>query len=146
MTAVNTMTEQFKNLIEEVKKPTKVNHHHVIDIGSSKVFFSLVSMCIVILILSLAIYNQRQAISQYKGNDLKYRYIKMRGHTTGENIYRLERLFEHQDSVALIHKQVEKYEQLVKEQAKKIERMKLNAEEAERLQKSIKVLKNKKTN
>ncbi|KAA6305479.1 hypothetical protein EZS27_042869, partial [termite gut metagenome] len=79
MTAVNTMTEWFENLIEEVKKPTKVNHHHVIDIGSSKIFFSLTGMCIVILILSFAIYNQRQIIGQYRNNDLKYRYIKMQG-------------------------------------------------------------------
>ncbi|KAA6329676.1 hypothetical protein EZS27_021548 [termite gut metagenome] len=39
MTAVYAMTKRFENLIEEVRKPTKVNHHHVIDIGSSKVFF-----------------------------------------------------------------------------------------------------------
>ncbi|KAA6326974.1 hypothetical protein EZS27_023995, partial [termite gut metagenome] len=55
MTAVNVITERFENLIEEVKKPTKAEHHHVIDIDSSKVFFSLISMCIIILILSFAI-------------------------------------------------------------------------------------------
>jgi uncharacterized integral membrane protein len=93
MTAANTMAERFENLIEEVKKPTKVEHRHLIDISSSKVFFSLVGMCIVILILLFAIYNQRQTISQYRDNDLKYRYIKMQGQMTEENIYQLERLF-----------------------------------------------------
>ncbi|KAA6320062.1 hypothetical protein EZS27_030114, partial [termite gut metagenome] len=97
MTAINTMTERFENLIEEVRKPTKVNHHHVIDIGSSKIFFSLIGMCIVILILSFAIYNQRQTISQYRDNDLKYRYVKMQGQMTEENIYQLGRLFENRD-------------------------------------------------
>jgi hypothetical protein len=141
MTAVNTITEQFKNLIEEVKKPTKVNHHHVISIGSNKVFFSLVGMYIVILILSFAIYNQRQTISQYRNNDLKYRHIKMQGKTSEENLYRLERLCWYRDSVTIIRKNVEKHEQLVREQAEKIERARKNAEEGEKLRKDIETAK-----
>ncbi|KAA6329403.1 hypothetical protein EZS27_021786 [termite gut metagenome] len=144
MTAVNAMTERFENLIEEVKKPTKVNHHHVISIGSNKVFFSLIGMCIVILILSFAIYNQRQTISQYRDNDLKYRYIKMQGQATENNIYRLERQFEYRDSITIVRKQVEKYERLVKEQAEKVERARQNADEAEKLQKEAESLKKKK--
>jgi hypothetical protein len=144
MTAVNTMTERFENLIEEVRKPTKTEHHHVIDIDSSKVFFSLISMCIIILILSFAIYNQRHTISQYKDNDLKYRYIKMQGGTTEENIYRLEAKFEYADSIFTIRKQVEGYERLVKKQAEKIERARRNADEAKRLQREAESLKEKK--
>jgi hypothetical protein len=142
MTAVNAMAERFENLIEEVKKPTKVEHRHVIDISSSKVFFSLIGMGIVILILLFAIYNQRHAISQYRDNDLKYRYIKMHGKVSEEDIYRLETKFEYADSVIVIRKQVEKYERLVKERAEKIERAKRNAEEAEQLQRKVESLKN----
>jgi uncharacterized protein YukE len=144
ITAVHTMTERFENLIEEVKKPVKVEHRHVIDIGSRKIFFSLIGMCIVILILSFAIYNQRQTISQYKDNDLKYRYIKMQGQTGEENLYRLEQQFKYSDSIKIIHKQVERYEELVKEQAKRIERAKKNSEEAERLYKQKENIKNAK--
>ncbi|KAA6324893.1 hypothetical protein EZS27_025827 [termite gut metagenome] len=144
MTAVNAITERFENLIEEVRKPTKVEHHHVIDIGSSKIFFSLIVMSLVILILSFAIYNRRQTISQYRDNDLKYRYIKMQGQATEINIYRLERQFEYRDSIGIICKQVEKYERLVKEQAEKIERARRNANEAERLQREAESLKEKK--
>jgi hypothetical protein len=86
-------------------------------------------MCIGILILSLAIYNQRQTISQYRDNDLKYRYIKMQGRASDEDIYRLEAKFEYADSVFVIRKQVEEYEQLVKEQAEKMERARRNAVE-----------------
>ncbi|KAA6339980.1 hypothetical protein EZS27_012123 [termite gut metagenome] len=143
MTAVHAMTERFENLIEEVRKSTKVNHHHVIDIGSNKVFFSLIGMCIVILMLSFAIYNQRKTISQYKDNDLKYRYIKMQGQATENNIDRLERQFEYQDSIALIRKQVEKYERLVKEQVEKMEQARQNMGEVVRLQKEAKNLKSK---
>ncbi|KAA6346951.1 hypothetical protein EZS27_005585 [termite gut metagenome] len=140
MTVINTMTERFEDLIEEVKKPTKVEHRHVIDIGSSKVFFSLIGMCIVILILSFAIYNQRQTISQYRDNGLKYRYIKMQGQTTENNIYRLDRQFEYRDSITIVRKQVEKYEQLVKEQAEKVKRARRNLGEAERLQMEVESL------
>ncbi|KAA6304222.1 hypothetical protein EZS27_044134, partial [termite gut metagenome] len=115
MTAANTMTERFENLIEEVRKPTKVEHRHVIDISSSKVFFSLVGMCIVILILLFAIYNQRHTISQYQNNDLKYRYVKMQGQTSEDIFLRLDRQFRYRDSVTIIRKQVERYEQLVME-------------------------------
>ncbi|KAA6325893.1 hypothetical protein EZS27_024944 [termite gut metagenome] len=116
----------------------------MISIGSSKVFFSLIGMCIVILILSFAIYNQRQTISQYKDNDLKYRYIKMQGQATENNIYRLERQFEYRDSITVVRKQVEKYEQLVKEQAERIERGKQNEKETDRLTKEIESLKKSK--
>jgi hypothetical protein len=144
MTAVNAMTERFENLIEEVRKPTKVEHRHVISIGSNKVFFSLIGMCIVILIFSFAIYNQRQTISQFEDNDLKYRYIKMQGRASDEHIYRLEAKFEYADSVFAIRKQVEEYERLVKEQAEKIERARRNADEAKRLQREAESLKEKK--
>ncbi|KAA6335872.1 hypothetical protein EZS27_015937 [termite gut metagenome] len=141
MTAVNTITERFKNLIEEVRKPVKIEHQHIIDIGSSKVLFLLIGMCIVILILSFAIYNQRQTISQYRDNDLKYRYVKMQGQATEESIYRLEKQFKYGDSISIIRKQVERYERLVKEQTERIERVRRNAKAAETLRKEVEILK-----
>ncbi|KAA6339916.1 hypothetical protein EZS27_012179 [termite gut metagenome] len=144
MTAVKAMTERFENLIEEVRKPIKTEHRHIIEIGSSKVFLSMVAMAIVILILSFAIRIQRETTSQYKDNDLKYRYIKMQEKTNEEGLYRLERQFEYKDSIVIVRKQVEKYERLVKEQAKKIERAKLNAKEMEELQKEVEDVKGKK--
>ncbi|KAA6319113.1 hypothetical protein EZS27_030953, partial [termite gut metagenome] len=119
----------------------KINHQHIIDIGSMKVFFSLIGMCIVILILSFAIYNQRQTISQYRDNDLKYRYIKMQGQATEENIYRLEKQFKYRDSISIVCKQVNRYERLVKEQVEKMERVRQNSGEMEKLQKEVELLK-----
>ncbi|KAA6301779.1 MAG: hypothetical protein EZS26_002088 [Candidatus Ordinivivax streblomastigis] len=119
------------DLTEEVRKTTKYEHRHIIEIGSSKVFLSMVVMVLTILGLSFAIGKQRETISQYKNNDLKYRYIKMQGKTSEENLYRLERQFWYRDSVAIIRQQVDKYELLVKEQAEKIERAKLEAAEVE---------------
>jgi hypothetical protein len=135
LSAVNATIERFENVIDEVLKLTKIEHQyrHTIDIGSSKVFLSMVVMVLVILGLSYFIGEQRRSISQYKDNDLKYRYIKMQGQTDEEDLYRLEQQFKYNDSIKIICKQVEKYEELVQEQAEKKERAKRNREEAEKL-------------
>jgi hypothetical protein len=137
MTTIDTVTERLENVIEEVKKPSTVEHqhHYTIDIRSNWFFLSWVALVIVILGLFWAIANQRQTISQYRESDLKYRYIKMQGQTDEESIYRLEQQFQYGDSIQLIRKQVEKYEELVKEQAERIERAKRDSEEAEKLHK-----------
>ena len=140
-TAVNAITERLENAIEEVKKPAKVEHRHTIGIGSSKIFLSLVVMALIILGLSYAVGEQRKSVNNYKSNDLKYRYIKMQGQTNEENLYRLERQFRYGDSIKIIRKQGEKYEELVKEQAERIERAKRENSEAEKLRNEIKVLK-----
>jgi len=141
LSAVNTITERLEQTIEEVRKPVNVKHCHKIEIASNWVFFSLIVMAFIILGLSYAIGEQRKTISQYRNNDLKYRYIKMQGQTNEESIYRLEQQFKYADSVRIIRKQVEKYEKLVKRQAEKTARIKRNSEEAERLRKEAEALK-----
>ena len=133
--AVNSVLERLEGVVEEVKKPAKVEHQHrhTIDIGANWVLISLAVMVLVILGLSFVVGQQRQSISQYHENDLKYRYIKMQGQTNEENIYRLERQFRHGDSVKIVRKQVEKYEELVREQAERLERARRNDEEAKKL-------------
>ena len=143
MEAVSGAIKQLENVIEEVRKPAKVEykHRHTIDIGSSKVFISLVVMALMIAGLSYIVGEQRRNINRYKGNDLKYRYIKMQGQTNEENLYSLERQFKYGDTVKIIRKQVEKYEELVKKQAEIIERAKRENSEAERLKREVEALK-----
>jgi hypothetical protein len=146
MTAIDAVTERFENVIEEVKKPNIVEHHHryTISIASNWFFFSWIALAIVILGLFWAIANQRQTISQHKENDLKYRYIKMQGQTNEKNLYRLEHQFKYGDSIKIIRKQVEKYEELLKEQAEKLEKMKRDSDKAERIKKDAESLKKSK--
>jgi hypothetical protein len=143
LSAVNTLTERFENVMAEVQKPTTVEHRHrhTIDISSSKVFLSMVVMVLVILGLSYAIGEQRKTISQYRDNDLKYRYIKMYGQIDEENLYRLENQFKYDDSIKIIRKQVDGYEELIKEQIENIERATQNSEKAKKLQKEAEHLK-----
>ena len=146
LSSVKEITERLENVIDEARKPTKVEykHRHMVDIGSSKIFLSMVFMGFLILGLSYIVGEQRRNISQYEENDLKYRYVKMLGQTNEENIYRFERQFKYSDSIKIIRKQVEKYEELVKEQAERIERARRNSEEAERLRKEVETVKERK--
>jgi uncharacterized membrane protein YhiD involved in acid resistance len=145
LSAINGMTEQLESIITEVQKPTKVQnlHRHTIDIGSNWFFLSWVVLVVMIFVLFWVLANQRQTISQYKENDLKYRYIKMQGQTNEENLYRLENQFKYNDSINIIRKQVKKYEELVKEQAERIERAKQDNEEMKKLQMEVNMLKNR---
>jgi len=61
----------------------------------------------------------------------------MQGQTNEENIYRLERQFRHVDSVKIMRKQVEKYEELVREQAERLERARRNDGEAKKIMEKI---------
>lgn len=79
-------------------------------------------------------YYQHTAISTYKDNDLKYRYVQMRGTITPEELNSLENLFEnHKDSVKVVWKQVRLYEKALVEEAKRLEKTRRKEMEAERL-------------
>jgi len=100
-------------------------------------------MVLVILGLAYAIGEQRRTIIQYKNNDLKYRYVKMQGQADEESLSGLEWQFKYSDTIKIIRKQVEKYEELVKEQAERMERARRNTTKAEQLRKEAETLKGK---
>lgn len=84
---------------------------------------------------------------QLSDNDLKYRHIKMYGEANQEKLMDLETVFTYQrdeQQIALIREQVETYERLVKEQAEKIERVRLNTSQANELQKQAESIKQRK--
>jgi hypothetical protein len=68
----------------------------------------------------------------------------MQGKINDDNLYRLEQQFKYGDSIQIIRKQVEKYEELVKEQTEKIERARRNNEEVSKIQKEAESLKRSK--
>jgi hypothetical protein len=146
--SLDVVTELLGALRAE-KQDSVVEHHHrhSIDIVSSKVFISMVVMGVLILGLSFVIGNQRRAISRFRDNDLKYRYVKMHDGATAGEIKALETIFTYDrnpDSIKIIHRQVVQYERLVKEQAEKTEQARFNASEAERLRKEVEMVKGRK--
>ena len=145
------VAKQAEKLTEQTKSDTTVfetrteHHYHRhtidIDIRSNWFFFSWIALVVVIFGLFWVIANQQQTISQYKENDLKYRYIKMQGQTNEESIHCLEQQFKYSDSIKIVCKQVERYEELVKERAERMERAKRDKKKAEMLEKEVEFLK-----
>jgi len=138
---IDTATERFVKAAVEANKPSIVEHQHRhkidIDIQSNWFFFSWVALFFIIGALFWVIAELRETNNQYADNDLKYRYVKMIGQTNEDSFTRLEHQFQYSDSIKIIRKQVEKYEELVKEQAEKLERMKQNGNEVESIQKDL---------
>ena len=122
------------------------HHRHTIDfdIHSNWFFFSWIGLAIVVSVLFWALADQQETINQFKENDLKYRYIRMQGQTNEENLYRLEQLFQNNDSIKIVRKQVERYEELVKEQAERLERDSENNKKISEIQQEVKGLKSNK--
>ncbi len=119
-------------------------HRHAIDVVSSKNFFALATMGLVVFMSAVLHIYQLDQIRAFRDNDLKYRYVKMHDGATAGEIKALETIFTYDrnpDSVQLIRRQVIQYERLVKEQAEKTERARLNASEAERLRKEVETVK-----
>jgi len=145
---IDVATERFVKAAAEANKPTIVEHQHRhkidIDIQSNWFFFSWVALFFIIGALFWVIAALRETNNQYADNDLKYRYVKMIGQTNDDSFTRLEHQFQYGDSVKIIRKQVEKYEELVKEQAERMERMRNDYKDTEQLQKEAKALKNNK--
>lgn len=145
LSVIPELTAKLDEVINEVRKPVKTEHRHIFSIASSKVFVGIIVISILLLISSFIIYYQRKEISGYKDNDLKYRYVKMTGETTPEELNLLENIFDNnRDSVKLIRKDVEKHEKAVIEEAKRMEKVRLKEEKAERLKKEAENLKQQK--
>ena len=83
-----------------------------------------------------AVYHLSRPNVQRDDNDLKYRYIKMKGEATPERIAELEELFELNRDNAKIHqmkKDVEEYEQTIRQKIVLEEQARRKAGEAQNL-------------
>ena len=98
------------------------------------------------MILSSALYFATRPNHDRIDNDLKYRYIKMKGEALPERIAELEELFElNRDNAKIreMKRDVEEYERTVKRKVQLEEQARLKEREAERLNENASRLKNK---
>lgn len=145
LSEITEMTGKLEEVIAEVRKPVKHEHHYKIDITSNSVFYTIIGMSAVIIISFVMMYQQRETLSSYKDNDLKYRYVKMQGEIISGELSQLEDIFEcRRDSVKIIRKEVEQYEKALTEEAKRLEKAKLKEQEAIRLKEEAEKLKQEK--
>lgn len=137
--------------IDEIGKESRtvIRKEHIfsLDFKNSRTVITFCCMGLVILFSLLGNFWQMRQNSQLSDNDLKYRYIKMYGEVDRERLMDLETLFTYErneEQVALIREQVETYERLVKEQAEKTERARLNTSQANELHKQAESIKQRK--
>ena len=146
---VKSLVQKLKTTIEEGVHNFK---HHRIGFETPFVFWTIVVETAMILGLFTWIIISEKPNQREEDNDLKYRYIKMKGDASAEQIATLEEIFElnrNIDAINLMREDVETYEEAVRKQAALAEQARLKeqaAKEQESKAKSIKAKQEQKDN
>ena len=117
-----------------------------LSLDATRNFWLFISMFIVIAVQSVGLYLEWRPDRGRYDNDLKYRYVLMKGEASPKRLSELEELFEverDQRRIDSMQKDVEKYERLVRRRATLDEQARLKAQEAEQLKRDAAKLKNK---
>lgn len=133
-------------IIEVTHKPAIRECKITLDIVSKEVAFLFVGMGLVISVLGSALYFSTGPNYDHIDNDLKYRYIKMKGEATPERLSELENIFEinrDNDKIRQMEKDIEAYEQTVKAKATLDEQNRRKFLEAEQLKSKAESIKKK---
>lgn len=104
--------QRISDGIENLKK-LKNENCHSFELKTSKPFFFQVGMIVVILLLIGCVISQLNENRRLKKNDLKYRYIQMKGEISGGALDTLEIYFNqrrNEEQVTKIRKIVETFE------------------------------------
>ena len=122
------------------------NHRHILG-SDSKTFTVFFVTCLVVIgFMSIALWDARHPNVQRDDNDLKYRYMKMKGDTSPELMTELENIFtinRDVERIKQIRSDVEEYEQTILRQVALAEQARLKAQEAEQLNAKAKSIKGK---
>lgn len=130
---ISEAVEQF----DTAKRLPEIQRHvHGFDYKTVRIAVVFTVLVAMILVFFFTVRNLKRDISGFMDNDLKYRYIQMQGEASPDDILMLREVFDYgRDASAVkeIRQKVEHYERLIKEQAEREARAKLNTEQAERL-------------
>ena len=125
----HTLIEQVGQAVEAVAKPENLpvqehRHTYTLDLKSSKTFLTMFVMLGCIFLQGAFIYRISENNRLLAANDLKYRYVKMRGEIKEKELMELETIFRDKQHTAIrdtIQNQVEQYEEAVRRQAERLE-------------------------
>lgn len=134
---LETTIERSNEAIEATRKPIIEKRKISIDPASSGVIFFLVAAFISLAIIANLYAIESKPNYEQRDNDLKYRYIKMKGYATPAMISELEDLFElnrDADKIRQMLNDVETFEEAVRKKAQLDEQTRLNQLESERLE------------
>lgn len=119
--------------------PRIVQHKISLAIESKGIFWAMIGMMTAIVLLCTMLYWATKPNYDRIDNDLKYRYIKMKGEATPDRIAELEELFElnrDNSKIRQLKKYVEEYELIVKRKVQLEEQARLRIQELEKLKKT----------
>ena len=146
----NSLTSQqtsiLKDVVEEARKPLIKENRHIIEIPSKGVISLLTVLLVAVVTLASALYFVSRPNYDQRDNDLKYRYIKMKGEASPTTISDLENLFElNRDNPKIeeMYNTVKAYEEAVHKQAVIDEQTRLKQQEPQLLNNEAAKLKNK---
>ena len=116
--------------------PRIVQHRISLAIESKGVFWTMIGMMTTIVLLCTMLYWTAKPNYDRIDNDLKYRYIKMKGEATPDHIVELEELFElNRDNAKIreMKKDVEEYERTIQRKVQLEEQARLKERKAAHL-------------
>ena len=133
-----------KNLREAVSAieipkelPPRLHYHsHIIGSESKSIIIFFVTSIVMMIFMAIAVWNAYRPNVQRDDNDLKYRYMKMKGDASPVMMAELEDLFTLNRDAARIEAMradVVEYEETILRQAALVEQARLKAQEAEML-------------
>lgn len=127
-------------------KTSNINHHFSLSLESPYILGSFSVMFAAIMVLSVALYFSARTDNEQADNDLKYRYVKMKGEATPEQLVELENLFgpnRDNERIGQMCEDVEAYEEAVQRQAALTEQARLKEQAARELDSKAKSIKDK---
>lgn len=127
-------------------KTSNINHHFSLSIESPFTLGSFFVMFVTIVILSVALYFSVRTDNVQADNDLKYRYVKMKGEATPEQLVELENFFgpnRNNGQIRQIRDDVEAYEETIQRKVALTEQARLKEQAVRELDSKAKSIKDK---
>ena len=144
----HTLIEQVGQAVKAAAKPENLpvqehRHTYTLDISSSKTFLTMFVMMVCIFLQGAFIYRISENNRLLAVNDLKYRYVKMRGEIKEKELMELETVFWDEQYRKLrdtVRNQVERYEEAVRRRAELLEQATVKERRAQKLLDDVKKL------
>lgn len=134
---IDSLQASVESIEIPVELPPRIVHHRIsLAIESKGVFWTMIGMMSAIVLLCTMLYWTAKPNYDRIDNDLKYRYIKMKGEAQPDRIAELEEIFElHRDNAKIrqIKRDVEEYERTIQRKVQLEEQARLKEWEAEKL-------------
>ena len=139
---VKTLVQKLKTTIEDGVHNFK---HHRIGFETPFVCWTIIETVLILGLFTWIIISEKPNQDRID-NDLKYRYIKMKGDTSAEQIATLEDIFElnrNTEAIEQMREDVETYEEAVRKQAALTEQARLKEQAAKEQESKAKSIKDK---